>query len=610
MKRLDYILILLCSLWMFACDREQADKGAVEALPASLSLSLSSVGLSVDSRGVDDLQSDPSSWTAMDRAIDGREIYRLTLFLVNSGNTLVAYRDIYNTGGEKSADIDEDNGFWTGVSVGQNLTVGDKVKCTFHYDRTKHGKIEELVQGEYTLIAIANYSAYEDVADGSAPSYKGLGNGEYTELIERIKKGVHPTTGLANFSFSNKDQRSDSYKFFHYQLHTGDDFICPKLPQPLTVVKKISLRPGKNVVSAELKRTYARIRLQLSNNSEKVLFNDNLQFNARFATRHTYLLENPDDPNFVYTGAGTALGAPLVTSENAVVPYKASRIEGEQSVVLFDAYILESKGEAVNYQYTMKVGYRDELLHLSTEPIKDITSLAEWLAASNRNEDYYLMIKNSHTGRYLIHNQSNSISHTASTSVTNETDLLWIVSTDGNQNYPRYTIQRFGDNKYVGPLWRKVSPGKYQDPYLDGLSSISLTPSREFHSIAQDANYPDGGLVVYQEPVLNGKRKTFYLCMKNIAGWSVGSQEGVDENVPFVFYPVHYIPFTGVPVVYNKPIQLQIINPVTSQVTDLTNIKRNDFVKIYVNSSYSDVNSVMGFEVQPWLPKNSEIEFN
>ena len=79
-----------------ACQREIVPGHTSEA--ASLCLDLSVPGLRIESKGNADnpFADDISSWTDWEKVVDGRMMYRLTVFLIEKDTDyLVAYRDIY-----------------------------------------------------------------------------------------------------------------------------------------------------------------------------------------------------------------------------------------------------------------------------------------------------------------------------------------------------------------------------------------------------------------------------------------------------------------------------------------------------------------------------------
>ena len=88
---LPFVLSLLC-----ACQREDCSGEVSEA--ASLCLDLSVPGLRIESKGNadDPFADDISLWSDWDKVVDGRIMYRLTVFLIEKDTDyLVAYRDIY-----------------------------------------------------------------------------------------------------------------------------------------------------------------------------------------------------------------------------------------------------------------------------------------------------------------------------------------------------------------------------------------------------------------------------------------------------------------------------------------------------------------------------------
>ena len=609
---------------MLSCTQDEVVKGSDEALPASLTFTLPTVGLDVDSRSFDNPASDPTTWTPMERAIDGREFYHVTLFLVNSKNTLVAYRDIYNSdvNGDgkvvKSPDIDSNNGFWTGYAVGQNETVGTQIKATFQYDSPKHGAIEKLVQGEYTLIAVANYSAYKDDTYASLTKYDGLKtNGiSFAGLVTQIKTQFNESTGLPDFHHGHTGGGTGSpiSSFFNYTLDAGADFICPKQPQPLTLVKKISLHPGNNVITGELKRTYARICINLSNRSgDYDLKLKSLSFNEKFTQRYAYLLEDPNNPDFIYNFQNTDKGAPSINSSDAIIRHDNTNpitlTKGENKV-LFDAYVFESKSSASYYTYTLDVEYPDaETIDYSkyrllnnSNPIKDVNSLAQMYDKYQSGELFFLM-KHTTQENYLkdddkivgvgtISNLNNAVANNPDI----VTPFLWILERNGS-NTNSYRIKTKEGAKYMGGegygLYYKWSRWYYPQ------DNVALsTPKSGYVDVPLSFTTQSGAIDCFQS---GGNNATYYI-VSNKSSCFVA-----EESHTYHFYPVTF--GTSIPK-FNTPIQLQIIDPVTAKVSDLTNIKRNDFINIYINSSFNKTNSVFEFVVEPWNRKDIGIDFN
>ena len=154
------VFIVLLMLLVIACQNEQ-DEQLLKDSPASLCFKLSLPELSVNGRSI---TSDPTNktnqWTDWEKAVDGRFFYRLTLFLIDKEDRLVGYRDL------------SPNNQPTTLAV------------EFKYDDPQHGSIEKLNSGEYTLMAVANYSAYWD---NNGHTYDGLGGSDgFSSTIQTI----------------------------------------------------------------------------------------------------------------------------------------------------------------------------------------------------------------------------------------------------------------------------------------------------------------------------------------------------------------------------------------------------------------------------------------
>jgi hypothetical protein len=99
------------------------------------------------------------------------------------------------------------------------------------------------------------------------------------------------------------------------------------------------------------------------------------------------------------------------------------------------------------------------------------------------------------------------------------------------------------------------------------------------------------------------------LCLNNwgtagthLGGWSA------DNGGKHQFYLV--IPAGTRAAHYDTPILLETIDPITAQVNQVKNIKRNDFINVLVTVAFDEMNGDFGFMVTPWSEKNGEIEFN
>ncbi len=352
--------IILTALLLTCCQNDVQDEKETADF-ANLTIAVSSPSISVDSRNVSlvDPDGDTDDMSDWDKYVDGRKLYRVTLLLINKKtNTIVGYRD-------------SNDGSNSGITIAAD---GKTAKASFEYLHPKHGSIEELEHGEYRMVIVANYSDIE------ANSYAGntgiMGN------IDNIKSSFSEESGLstANADFQN---------LLDAKISAGSDYVCPQQPQMLTLVKDLQLQTGDNSVSAELVRTYSRIRIEAANHSEEELSITNLQFSTNFAQKAAYIFDDPDDSDRKYSI--TTKGAPAVNSTNAIIPFNGTvkiphiaHTESNRKAV-FDAYILESKDETNHYTYTITAGYKDissktgtfdlRTIHPTTGNVEDLTEI-------------------------------------------------------------------------------------------------------------------------------------------------------------------------------------------------------------------------------------------
>ena len=179
-----------------ACQREIVPGQTSEA--ASLCLDLSVPGLRIESKGNadDPFADDISLWTDWEKVVDGRMMYRLTVFLIEKDTDyLVAYRDIYDGSADLTASSECPNGWYDGSSVNVSLKTSTQAQISFLYDNPLHtatdgSSFERLQRGTYKLLAVANYSSVNGTKFKGQPddvaSYKGLGNGSFDTSVDEV----------------------------------------------------------------------------------------------------------------------------------------------------------------------------------------------------------------------------------------------------------------------------------------------------------------------------------------------------------------------------------------------------------------------------------------
>ena len=357
-------LIGLLMLLLASCQHYD-DVNSYDSAELTFRIATSAVG----TRGsVTDYPTTPSQWSQAERAADGRYIYALSVYILNDKKQIVAAQE--------------------------NITVSNEAtEAVVTFDKSYN-----LKRGVYTVMAVANHTDHKigstTYSGGLTAEWKA---GDYQSLMSNIISG-----------------------------HATDNLSPKNVMQPLSLIKSIELHAGNNVVEGELVRTFARIRIEVKNNSGTLpLTINSLSFSNNFSQRQAYVFDDGSDRK--YFGAK---GAPLSTSTNALMPFtydessNVKTIEARSSAVVFDSYLLESKlADNDFYKYTLDLSYAATVATYSYEPnwtaINDISSM-------NVGNESYFLIYNSNRKRYLSADNDKVGTATLSTSIsTVATALVW-----------------------------------------------------------------------------------------------------------------------------------------------------------------------------------------
>lgn len=400
MKKYLYILLsIACAAGIVAC--EKSDDGAAALNnkdAASLTISVDVPTFSATTRSIaTDPENSGNSWTNWDKFVDGALLYRVTIFVIDSNNKLAAWRNIYS-GGDIQATTDTygGNGFWenSNNAVNTDATTGVAVKATFDSANPLHPK-EQLQAGNYKVVAVANYAPIDTssaVYDGTN-TYLGLGSatedgtsvkngdgGDFTTLVNKI----------INFGVGFDFTGTDGQALFNYTLNSGDDRVCKLMPQPLVMVRDVTLTNGETkTLNGQLSRTFARIRLSITNSDTIYQIGiAGLEFKDSYASQKAYLFNdvNAEDAtnlhhNFDLFGTSTittdssgnqvesitggTAGALDIASDDAIIKFDTPVNDAQTSMIrmtagatrhIFDAYILEGK-TGLNYAFTFTTYY-------------------------------------------------------------------------------------------------------------------------------------------------------------------------------------------------------------------------------------------------------------
>ena len=531
-----YFLICVAMTVLHGCDKSAL---MYQEKDASLQIRLNAPSYVADLKSVSSNPDSPEEWTSWERAVDGRYLYRVTAFILQ-GNRLVAHKDLSLENEATQANINFEANF---------------------------------THGTYTLMIVANYSAFE-AEDGSNGTIRYIGLSGFANTVEEIL--THST--IDNFTQAYADS------FLNYRI-TSESGVCRRVPQPLTLVKEIELHPGTNIISGELLRTYSRIRIAVENNSDEELMLSSMSFSNIFTQSNAYLFEGK---GFISNKTNID-----VASSNAMTPFTGSDsdpvvIPAKEISVVFDAYILESSKDNSNdsYSYSFGMGYGQQ----SSYTLKSTTAITKRANLSagqyiicSRNNNYYLK-----AGTNSVEAQSNALG-TLKEGMSVSKEYVW---TFDNKNTDGSKLT--GNNYYIGTADANTNGATSYYMNNPTNSSITLGANKSVYFTAEDKNshitFKSSGTGTYKYAYINNGKVTGY------------SSNG--SNAQFKLYPVD-APSSSI-----IEVPVRTINQVTGQAEDVVQINRNDFINAVVKVSYSKNKGHFIFEVKDWNTGGGDVNFN
>lgn len=485
---------------------------------------------SIGTRGnVTDYPTTPAEWTQAERAVDGRYMYNLSVYIVNSENTIVASQE--------------------GIEIDDQAT-----EYTVTFDKSY-----ELKRGLYKLLAVANNKAH---TVGGKTYNSGLAtawNSSDYESLMNNKIGGNAT----------------------------DNVSSREVVQPLSLMKEIELHAGNNAVEGELVRTFARIRIEVKNNSGSIpLKIRNLTFSNNFTQKQAYVFDDGTNRKYFDPTA-----APVSTSSYALLPFTKDSgkndktIAAKSSSVVFDSYLLESKVEdGERYTYTLDLSYEG----VSTTSYAFSPSWNSVISKRNDikvgNESYFLLY-NTNSKRYISAGDNTATTASlSSNSATVGTDNVWQLISTGKAN--QYYIKNVETGLYL------------QAP---GSNNVSLGTG----AVAFDFADVKSGTQSYV--TMKSGTRYLYVNNNNVSGSTSNSSSGRY----FRFYSVTKKETSSgnETITYNTPITLTTIDPITQQSSPTTAIKRNDFINVLVTVSYNSESGTFEFFVDDWNEGGGSVEF-
>ena len=406
------------------------------------------------------------------------------------------------------------------------------------------------------------------------------------EKSDKLKRGIHTLMAVANHRTLNSFTNTDDYNaLMNKQVHatTNTDNISPKnIIQPLSLTKEIELHAGHNEIEGELVRTFARLRIEVKNNSGSMPLKINsLTFSDNFSQKQAYVFDDGTDRKYTFD-----TGAPKSTSTHALQPFTTDdgqsykTIEAQNSGVVFDSYLLESKvAEGEKYTYTLDLAYgataNGFIVGTELNRREEINKVASG----------YFLIKNLRSGKFMYCNNENKVYQGGNLSYL-ESQLLQ----GGATNY-LWTLESGGDNKYY---IKNVSTGYYIGNPNSSNSAVGAVQKKNVSFTFSDYGYGNGVMMKYNSNYLNDYSSNF------ICGW----YDSGDIGSTFSFYVIDSA------IEYDTPITLTTIDPITQQPSSATAIKRNDFINVLITVSYNPVAGTFEFHVEDWNTGGGQVDFN
>lgn len=355
---------------------------------------------------------------------------------------------------------------------------------------------------------------------------------------------------------------------------TSDNICNRQTPYPLSFTKEINLTPGANVISGELLRTFARLRINVRNqSSHNDLQITGLDFPANFTQKSADL----------FTQGGNADVSPAVSSSNAITPFvenmMIAKMDDSNKVsesTIFDTYMLESTGG--NYSYTLSLKYEG-----GTEEAYTVNNTA--IRNSNNIEDGAMyIIYSSNAGRYLYAGNGYVM---AGNSYLTDGEL--------NHNYV-WKFNRTGTNQYT--VESMGTTGYFMQSSQASTSRVPLTvnpSSSDYFTASTSSN----------NIRLRTTKNNYYLAVNGstVLGYGSGNRRN------FYLYKVEKSQIST-DITHTETIPISIVDKISGEANPITAIHRNDFIDILVNVTYNEKTGDVEFEVSDWERVDGDVTFD
>ncbi len=362
------------------------------------------------------------------------------------------------------------------------------------------------------------------------------------------------------------------------RVNASSDNICSsQTPYPLTLKKSINLTPGVNVVSGELLRTYARLRINVRNQSSIAdLSITNLSLAQKFTQ------QSAD----IFSEGGTANVSPSVTSLDAITPFVPTlvipKISSESDVSeknIFDTYLLESTGG--NYNYTLALKYEGEAKEVYTVSDIAVNNL------NNIEDGAMYVIYNVNAKKYLYANGNSVLSGNS-----------YLSNGELNHNYVWRLKNTSSDMYFIESMG---ATGYFMQSSQVNSSRVPLTVipgNSDYFTVSISNNYLR----------FLSNRYSYYLSVNNSTVCGHYSNNNQNRR-NFYLYKVEK-KSVSTNVTHQETIPINIVDKTSGEAVPLTAIKRNDFIEILVNVTYNVKTGEVEYEVSGWDEVSGDVTFD
>ena len=409
---------------------------------------------------------------------------------------------------------------------------------------------------------VDQYASLTPGAASAKVSFDPISRGDYTIYI------VANSTALGSYE---KGSTIDD-AFLKQTLPTLVDKRPPftdETGMPLSLVKKVSVGPGVNRISAELLRVCGRIRITLLNKTAD---------KAIFLSVATLNDQNPSSGYLFFADhavpAGTSYG-PFASQAGTI------RIAPGKEDTVLDQYLYES-GKGTE---TLRLKLKGGLFGSDVTSVTEKTSYEaggngytysagkRYLIANGSDQRFFLKADASGVGLEYVGRDNELL---VKTDIEN---YLWSFSSSGAS--PQ--IKNIGQNKYLQLSYYYASLSNYPTTVNTSTDNGAI----RFYRYSPYYLYKNNGSVdVDYNPT--GQTAKWYL--REVTTSDSPLFVGADRDI-IIDEPVTYIDDYGIPV-------------------PLNDICRNDAIDIKVHVFYNETYERFYFEVQPWDNKNSDTTFD